>query len=77
MLHFPGLLHQHDDGSVAAGDLERLEQLERAAAARRDYRQATLLRGTAEALRPRPAWTREQCTPIGVDAQAREESHGP
>lgn len=67
--HLPRLLRQRDDGSVEAEDLEQLRRLELAAAARRDYNEAMLLRGTAEALRPRPALAREDYAPAGVDAQ--------
>lgn len=64
------LLHQHDDGSLATEDLERLEQLEAAAVARQDYRQAAWLHSTVKALRPRPsAWTPDQCMPLDLPAQ--------
>ena len=66
---FHGLLLQLDDGSVTAGGLERLEQLELAAAAKHDYRQAASLQVMLKALRPMPTWTHEQCAPVGVDAQ--------
>jgi hypothetical protein len=65
----PRKLRQHDDGSVLAEDLVELERLEFEAAARRDYRQATLLHCTLDALQPKPALTRQLCAPSTVDAQ--------
>ena len=64
-----GLLRQQDDGSVVAEDFGRLEQMERSAVARQNYRQAALLHATVEALRRKPPLTREKCTPAGIDAQ--------
>ena len=68
-MRLPRLLRQHDDGSVLSDDLKELEQLEVQAAARKDYRQAMLLRATHDALSPKPALTHERCSPSDVDAQ--------